>query len=365
MLVSITRYLLAAILITVISRQPSFATESSVIMYPDHPAISYTGRIDFSDPKKPVLSWPGTYIKTRFSGTSLSIELDDIDGLNAYNVILNGDEDNPVVIFCNSGRHTYSVFSDLNDTVHEIEIHKRTEGWEGETQFIGLHLEHGKTLYPAEDKYHRRIEFYGDSLTSGLGNMAPIDKEDTDPKDKNNYLSYASITARALNAEHHIISLSGIGVMASWFDFVMPDYFTQLSASQSSTKRWDFTIWKPDVVVINLMQNDYWLIENERQLKLSDSQIIKNYQNFVEQISTRYPTSHFLLMLGSMDVVDNAKWVRYVEQAAINLEQRYPNQKFSTLILPRQSLNAHPRYPHHERIAKLVTKEIRRLMEWN
>jgi hypothetical protein len=43
-------------------------------------------------------------------------------------------------------------------------------------------------------------------------------------------MAYDAITARNLNAELHVISQSGIGIMVSWFPFIMPQFYGQLSA---------------------------------------------------------------------------------------------------------------------------------------
>jgi hypothetical protein len=43
-------------------------------------------------------------------------------------------------------------------------------------------------------------------------------------------MANGSIAARALNAEIHTISQSGIGVMISWFDFIRPQFYDQQSA---------------------------------------------------------------------------------------------------------------------------------------
>ena len=67
-------------------------------------------------------------------------------------------------------------------------------------------------LPPSVAKRHK-IEFYGDSITSGYaiedydgGNNSYL------PPYKNNYLTYASLTARHYDAQYYCISKSGIGI---------------------------------------------------------------------------------------------------------------------------------------------------------
>jgi hypothetical protein len=218
-------------------------------------------------------------------------------------VIIDGDEHSPYVIKAKQGEHKYLISNVLNEGPHTLEIYKRTEGEEGSTLFKGIEIaEHGKLLAPTK-RPTRRIEIYGDSITSGMGNEAADNAPDNLASEKNNYWAYSAITARNLNAELHTISQSGIGVMISWFDFIMPQFYDQLNAAGENNSQWDFTQWAPDVVVINLMQNDSWLIDNEKRLKPhpTNEQRIQHYQTFVQNIRKIYPNAYLICALGSMD----------------------------------------------------------------
>ena len=79
---------------------------------------------------------------------------------------------------------------------------------------------------------------------------------------ENNYNSHAQITARAFNAEYHVIAHSGLGVVRNYgdekmeSDYSMPDRYKQSLDTEIATT-WDFNKWKPDAVVINLGTNDF------------------------------------------------------------------------------------------------------------
>ncbi|WP_429206783.1 SGNH/GDSL hydrolase family protein [Massilia sp. UYP11] len=234
---------------------------------PDHQHLQYTGRIDFSDGRAPVLSWPGTSVAATFTGTSLAIVLDDQHGKNYYNVFLDGDSARPIILHLDKGKKTYLVANGLAPGAHRVLLTKRTEGEEGATVFLGLELDDRAALQAPPPRLERRIEFFGDSITSGMGNEAPVEGDDHHGKDKNNYRSYAAIAARQLGAEAHFTSQGGIGVMISWFPFTMPDFYDQLNAVGDNDSRWDFARWTPDVVVVNLMQNDSWLIGRDHKLQ--------------------------------------------------------------------------------------------------
>ena len=44
--------------------------------------------------------------------------------------------------------------------------------------------------------------------------------------------------------------------MVSWFPLIMPEMYDRLTPTEASSK-WDFSSYQPDVVVVNLFQNDF------------------------------------------------------------------------------------------------------------
>ncbi len=338
-------------------------TFASVMVGADNPQLQYTGRIDFADRARPVLSWPGTSIAANFTGSSLSITLDDQLGKNFFNVFI---DDKPVVIEAAQGSKTYAVASGLQPGAHRLLITKRTEGEEGSTLFKGLELADGGQLLAPPPRKQRRIEFFGDSITSGMGNESPDDGPDHLLKDKNNYMSYASITARALDAEAHITSQSGIGIMISWFPFTMPDFYDQLNAVGNNDSKWDFSSWTPDVVVVNLFQNDRWLIDREKRLSPmpTDEQRIQAYKTFVQKVRTLYPRAYIVCALGSMDAVqEGSKWPGYV-RTAVDQMRDGGDQRIDTIIFPWNGFGGHPRVKQHQYNAGLLTDFIRKKVGW-
>ncbi|MGO4892887.1 SGNH/GDSL hydrolase family protein [Flavobacterium sp. W21_SRS_FM6] len=326
----------------------------------------YSGRIDFSQADSPLVTWPGTSIKANFSGSSLSVVLDDEKGQNYFNIIIDNDIESPYVLQAKQGLHTYTISTALNQGGHSVEIYKRTEGEEGGTRFKGIEIVDGATMLPPPQKPKRRIEIYGDSITSGMGNEGADNGPDHLKSDKNNYLAYGAIAARELNAELHTISQSGIGVMISWFDFIMPQFFDQLSGVGNNDTQWDFTQWTPDVVLINLMQNDKWLIDREKRLHPlpSDEERVTHYQQFVRSIRARYPNAQIICALGSMDATQDAKWPNYVRQAVSNMRQAGDN-KIDTLFFDFTGYGQHPRVAQHRANATKLSAFIRKKMQWD
>ncbi|MBV7534164.1 electron transporter RnfD [Duganella sp. sic0402] len=339
---------------------------AGVAVAPDNAQLQYTGRIDFTDRARPMLSWPGSSIAGNFTGSSLTVKLDDQQGKNFFNVFIDGEYTRPVIIEAKQGGASYPVASGLKAGAHSFLITKRTDGEEGGTFFQGLELADGGALLPPPSRKKRHIEFFGDSITTGMGNESPDDGPDHLLKDKNNFMAYSSITARALDAEAHIISQSGIGVMISWFPFTMPDFYDQLSAVGNNATQWDFTSWTPDVVVINLFQNDRWLIDREKRLSPmpNDAQRIQAYRRFVQRIRVLYPNAYIVCALGSMDAVqEGSKWPGYV-RTAVDQMQQLGDKRIDTIVFPWNGFGGHPRVKQHQANAALLTALIRQKMGW-
>lgn len=333
---------------------------------PDSKYFLYTGRIDFTNPKAPLISWPGTSIKVNFTGNQLTIKLDDQYGKNYFSVIIDDEIYHPYVIETKQGEHEYIVATHLSQGNHSLEIYKRTEGEEGSTLFKGLVLaDNGKLLTPPA-RYKRRIEIYGDSISSGMGNEAADNGADHLLSEKNNYWAYGSIAARELNAELHTISQSGIGIMISWFPFIMPQFFDQLNAVGNNDSQWDFSQWTPDLVIINLFQNDSWLIDREKRLQPSpnEAQIIQAYVNFVKTIRAKYPHAQIICALGSMDATANDKWPGYIRKAVEKIKQDNKDKKIDTLFFDFTGYGQHPRVAQNKANAKKLVEFARKKMHW-
>jgi len=359
--------LFAALFAALLVLSPLWSVKVSAqqLFSPPQQHYQYTGRIDFKSPLAPSVSWPGSLITTRFTGSSLSVTLDDQLGKNYFNVFIDNDYQNPIVIACKQGQHTYLIADDLSDSEHSFSLYKRTEGEEGRTKFLGISLSDQQQLLAPVAKPSRRIEIFGDSITSGMGNEANEGERDDILAEKNNFLSYGAIAARNLNAQYVSTSQSGIGIMISWFDFIMPQFYNQLDAVGNNDSQWDFSQWQPDVVVVNLFQNDSWLVAKRLSPVPNKQQIIQAYRDFIAKIRGVYPNAYLVAALGSMDATKNGSpWPDYIK-AAVKQHQSDTNDKnIDTLFFNFDGFGQHPRVKHHQKNAALLTQFIKEKMHW-
>lgn len=157
--------------------------------------IEYTGRIDFANPLAPKFSYSGVSIRVNFKGKAISAVIDDNLGQNYYNIIL--DDSIITVLKIEKGKRKYNIAVDLKDTIHEIEIFKRTEEMFGKTTFCGFVVDDCGYLVEINHKRSRLVEFIGNSITCGYGNEG-IKGGKFSASTENHYLTYAAITSGIL-----------------------------------------------------------------------------------------------------------------------------------------------------------------------
>ncbi len=321
--------------------------------------ISYTGRINFNDTEA-IIYWQGSTVKLNFKGSNLKILMQDQHGENYYNIIL--DQDSIRLFHPDSTKKWYTLVSSIENTKHSIEIFKRTEWDHGASYIYAFETGENTKLLDAPPQAKKNIEFFGNSITAGYAIEDTLG-DSPDSTLTNNYLTYAAITARHFHAGYYSTSKSGIGITISWFPLIMPEMYYRLNPTDSSS-RWDFTKMQPDLVVINLFQNDATLsgkpdypefTHRYGKEKPNAEYFIKKYKEFVLKIRKVYPKANIICALGPMGAVKtDAPWSGYIKQALAEIN----DDKIYTLFFPYIHTNTHPKIHHHKQMADTLIKFI-------
>ncbi len=329
--------------------------------------IEYWGRIDTVTNKGAGLYWSGTSIKLNFKGEKIGVIMKDETGDNYYNVII--DNDSISLLRPDTTEQYYQLTAGLSEGKHSIEIFKRTEWDRGKTTFYGFSINNNAEVLPKSAPKKRKIEFYGNSITAGYAVEDTSGSDSPDSIFTNNYLSYSAITARRFDAEYQCICKSGIGITISWFSFIMPDIYNRL-APADSTSNWDFSQYQPDVVVINLFQNDSWLVNlpDRTDFKAnfgteapSDEYLVNAYRQFVAKLRSHYPDASIICALGSMDATrEGSKWPVYIKQAVESLN----DNKLYTHFFPFKDTPGHPSVKEQEEMANSLVTFIEQNIKW-
>ncbi len=205
--------------------------------------------------------WSGDHIQARFSGTQVSIQLNDGGNKNEFAVVIDGGT--PTTLTTASGTTTYSLASGLTDTTHDLVVWRRTEANYNATEFLGLNgFSSGGALLAPPAPPDKRIEIIGDSISCGYGIEGTSSSCSGSQTNENNYLAYGSVAARSLGADVFTEAWSGIGIYRNYNETgpstnTMPTRYDYSIPTETSRGNWDYTQYQPHVVVINLTSNDF------------------------------------------------------------------------------------------------------------
>jgi lysophospholipase L1-like esterase len=324
------------------------------------PRIRLIGRADYMPEAGPRVWASGAYLEFYFRGSECLLDITDeqrwgnhqnyisviIDGLPARRLKLNGK------------RSRITLAKNLKPGMHHVIVCKDTESGIGYIQFNRVLCQE---LAPLKKAPLKKIEFIGNSITCGMGSdMTSIPCKTGQWYDQHNaWNSYGALTARALGAQWHLTSESGIGLLKSCCNkpFVMPAVFDKININLDSIL-WDFSKYQPDVVTIGLGQND----------GLQDSATFCNtYLLFIKQIRSNYPKATIVLLNSPM--ADEAL-KNFLETSALALkktfaakgEKNIKNYTFKKRYIA--GCDSHPSLEEHKEIADELTSFLRKELRW-
>ena len=325
----------------------------------DDKNIRYVGRFDFTDPKKPKAWVPGAYVQARFRGTSCAVLVnDEVRYGSTHNYIEIAIDDRPPVRVQTTGKtNVLQAAEGLTPGAHTITVCKDTESEMGYLEFVGFRCQ---SLLPLPEP-KRKMEFIGDSITCGASSdlsIVPCGKGKWYDQ-HNAYLSYGPTTARALHAQWHLTSVSGIGLMHSCCDMkvTMPDVFGSLDL-HTKTLPWDFKLYSPDVVTICLGQND----GEQDPITFRD-----NYIKFIGQVRAAYPKAQIVCLTSPMG---DARLTAYLKDNLTKIvDQMHAGgdrnvQAFFFSRSYNSGCGGHPDLAQHQQIAAELTAYLQTALHW-
>lgn len=162
-------------------------------------------------------------------------------------------------------------------TVNDVRLMRDSQAMsEDPEQVFLVHsfaIEKSGTFQPLKEK-KLRIEFVGDSVTSGEGLYGAVDENQWISAWISPSKTYAVKAAEALNAEFSLVSACGWGIVAAWnnnVQCVIPPYYEQICGickgepqqKLGTCEKFDFAEKPNDFVFVNLGANDYGAFFNE------------------------------------------------------------------------------------------------------
>ncbi|MCM1181804.1 MAG: SGNH/GDSL hydrolase family protein [Roseburia sp.] len=215
------------------------------------------------------LFWSASGFECNVSGSELWVEVevtyDVFEPWFSYTV--NGDWIGRQMLV--KGRYWIPLFRGMNpDKVKNVRFYKDLQAMSDDgNSYIHIHaLRHDGRFYPVKEKA-LKLEFIGDSITSGEGLFGAREEEDWIPMFFSALRDYAYLTAKALDAEYRVFSQSGWGVYNTWDNNTrgaIPRYYKEICSLMRGAENerlggnapHDFESWQPDCVIVNLGTND-------------------------------------------------------------------------------------------------------------
>ena len=280
-----------------------------------------------------------------------------------------------------NGDSRVCIFRRMNDsTFKNIRIIKETQPLDDELLQI-VSVESNGEFAPVADK-KIKIEFIGDSITSGEGAIGAACERDWIPMWFSAVNDYAYMTAQRLDADYRVCSQSGWGVYSNWCNNTnqnIPSIYEKVcgvSANPGAKADYDFSSFKPDIVSIYLGANDSsafnqpeWVDENgvPHKLRLRDDgqpekdsleKVEGAVREFLKTVRRHNPESYIFWICGGMAGEFLTPMIKSV------IADFQINDKKTDLIilppLPDGMLGAlsHPSVRAHEWMTEFITKRF-------
>ena len=310
----------------------------------------YEGRIDFNDANSPVVVWQASRISIDFEGDTLTLLFDR----PTWQTYFNAQIDNSTsIVDVNAGMPAKgTTFTGLGKGRHHLVLSKRSEASAGSVHFNGIQISEGTKVWsPVPAAYKLRMEFIGDSKTAGACNEDDGNDQWDTRRTHNGLLSYAAMAAEALSADHRNISVSGMGIITGYVDVKAGEMWNKIYPKASSPLA-DLNAWKPDVVFVNLGDNDESFTRTRKQPFPVDFN--DGYISLVRAVRAAYPKAHIVLLRGGMYGGMHSEFLnRAWKDIVTRLET--DDKNISHFIFKYQAMN-HPRVAEDRILAdELIT----------
>ena len=313
-------------------------------------------------------NWTCCGVRFVFHGTALAAKIQGYPSaeqeLNAMTAAFESRETWPwIAVFLDDGiepvqyieinkkEQIYPLLTFENAETHTVTIRKITENAKGKiclTEFLAEgEITRAKDIMDTQSK-KLKLEFIGDSITCGFGNMVKDANRMFYSVDESGWLAHPAVAARKLEAEFSVVSCSGIAISEGIGKFEyslapMSYYYPycdrmaqELEDTDSHLILWDFENHIPDIIVLNLGTNDATVIDLNGDTQAGIAKFEKDYYAFLQMLRQyNGNTPHIICALGSLDyfLYDS------IQNVAKQFQKDYQDNKISCFKYGRVRVN--------------------------
>lgn len=345
----------------------------------DAPEVQLTGRVA-AQGGDAVFYWPASFACVRFTGSRLecAVTPNVVWGTNSLGLVVDGRLSKVPVTKEQNGRRLQLLLAEnlAPEETHTVLVYKRLDC----SYSYALHgfSCDGAFLAPPE-RPALRLEFYGDSVTSGacveaVDYVGRPDPCSNDSAYDNAWWSYAWQCGRLLGAEVHTTSQGGIAVLDDTGYFHYPEgigmvqtwdrlcYFPEAGAYT----KWDFSRFTPHAVVFALGQNDHHnTLTDQNDIDIGDpahrARWKEAYKGIARGVAGKYPEGTPLVFITTLIMHDEG-WDEAIDEITAELRAEGLNAQRYRFRRNGRGTAGHPRIPEQTEMAEELAAFLKPLL---
>ncbi|MCM1175986.1 MAG: GDSL-type esterase/lipase family protein [Blautia sp.] len=352
------------------------------------------GRTDETQSALP-LFFNGSGIEVNVTGSELWIDIDvDFDVYEPWIwTSLNGAFLSRQMLL--SGSYSLCLFRGMSpDSVKNIRFFRELQAMSEDDvcRLLVKGFRSDGVFLPVKDRPFK-LEFVGDSITSGEGTYGAREDMDWLPMYMSASRDYAGMVSDALDAEYRLISQGGWGVLCGWDNdprHNLPSRYEKIcglvSGGQNEMlgagKPYDFQSWIPDAIIVNLGTNDASAFDQPAWTDPATGQTFKQHKEpdgtcrREDLLRFEQAVTDFLMMLRRNNPMSHIVWtygmlgydLTLAITDAINTYQKTAgdaNIAFLQLPDTTESMagsRMHPGAKSHARAAQIIIEYLRPIL---
>lgn len=327
-----------------------------------HYAVQYEGRSvkDYATGTVQI-NFPGSALKTKFTGTQLAINLKGKG--DHFDVLVDGVLSHKIVTNIGNETQKFELFKSVEKSAVVIEVVKRTENYDAMIEIISF--DHDGFLEGVwENQPH--VLFIGDSISAGFASES--NKRDCTWDEvyntSNARLAFPHQTGYQLDASITQVSLSGLGLIRNWGgnqSFHNVAYYADKSGAVFGNVQ-QFEDKHPDLIVIEVGTNDFSTDPQPHEPWANIDEVktawVERMVEFTEELKYRYNDANIVYMPRPAYPYDYI--IPATHEAISVLNDKGVTGLYShTFVSPLEGCIWHPTEAEHKDIATKLTTFIK------